>query len=157
MKQIGVATSLYAKAGRLPSWSLITREFDETFKEERQMMVTNKAVTSASTDKSITTWHSVNWNKCNRIVKGHQTRIVKAIQEGRWGKAKALQRLLTHSFSGKVMAVRRVTENRGKNTPGIDGETWSTPELKSQAITDLRQHGYKPALLTTHCEFCATT
>ena len=41
-----------------------------------------------------------------------QARIVKAAQEGRWGKVKALQYLLTHSFSGKALAVRRVTENR---------------------------------------------
>jgi RNA-directed DNA polymerase len=63
------------------------------------------------------------------------------------GKVKALQRLLTHSFSGKALAVRRVTENRGKRTAGVDGATWSTPDLKSQAIIDLRQHGYNPAPL----------
>ncbi len=74
-------------------------------------------------------------------------RIVKATKEGRWGKVKALQRLLTHSFSGKAIAVRRVIENRGKRTAGVDGEIWNTPELKSQAITNLRQHGYNPASL----------
>lgn len=82
--------------------------------------------------------------KSNKIVRSHQARIVKATKEGRWGKVKALQRLLTHSFSGKALAVRRVTENRGKRTAGVDGTTWSNPDLKSQAITDLRQHGYKP-------------
>jgi hypothetical protein len=35
---------------------------------------------------------------------------------GRWGKVKALQRLLTCSFSGKALAVKRVTENKGKRT-----------------------------------------
>jgi RNA-directed DNA polymerase len=43
-----------------------------------------------------------------------QRRIVKAIQQGRWGKVKALQHLLTRSFSGKALAVKRVTENQGK-------------------------------------------
>jgi RNA-directed DNA polymerase len=52
-----------------------------------------------------------------------QARIVKAIQEGRMGKARALQHLLTHSYSGRVMAVDRVTSNAGKKTPGVDGET----------------------------------
>jgi len=52
-----------------------------------------------------------------------QARIVKAIQEGRMGKARALQHLLTHSHSGRVMAVERVTSNAGKKTPGVDGET----------------------------------
>ncbi len=110
------------------------------------MIVENQISASASPDKS-TYWHDINWGQCNRIVRSHQVRIVKATKEGRWGKVKALQRLLTHSFSGKALAVRRVTENRGKNTAGVDKATWSTPDLKSQAIINLRQHGYNPAPL----------
>ena len=45
---------------------------------------------------------------------------MKATQEGRWGKVKALQHLLTHSFAAKALAVKRVTENKGKDTPGVD-------------------------------------
>ena len=55
-------------------------------------------------------------------------RIAQATKVGRWGKVRALQRLLTHSYSGKVLAVRRVTENDGKKTPGVDQEIWDTPE-----------------------------
>lgn len=146
MKQIGVATLLHMKMGRLPLWSLITREFDETFKGEKQMMVVSQIAASASTDKN-TNWHSVNWRQCHKIVRSHQVRIVKATKEGRWGKVKALQRLLTHSFSGKAIAVRRVTENRGKRTAGVDGEIWNTPQLKTHAITSLKQHGYNPTPL----------
>ncbi len=111
------------------------------------MIVTSKAVSSASTDNDNIIWHNINWCKCNKVVKSHQARIVKAIRENRWGKAKALQRLLTRSFSGKALAVKRVTENRGKKAAGVDNETWSTPDLKSQAIMKLRQHGYKPSPL----------
>ena len=57
---------------------------------------------------------------------------------------KALQHLLTHSFSGKALAVKRVTENQGKRTPGVDGEIWDTPEKKAQAIYSLKQRGYRP-------------
>ena len=64
------------------------------------------------------TWESLNWAQIHRYVRGLQTRIVKATQEGRHNKAKALQWLLTHSFSGKALAVKRVTENKGRNTPG---------------------------------------
>ena len=92
----------------------------------------------------VVTWHSLNWSKCHRNVKRLQARIVKATQEGRWGKVKALQWLLTHSFSGKALAVNRVTENKGKNTPGVDGETWSTPEEKTDAMLSLRRKGYQP-------------
>lgn len=72
-------------------------------------------------------WHAINWQKAHRNVRRLQARIVKAVQEGRWGKVKALQRLLTHSFSGKALAVKRVTENKGKRTAGVDGAIWNTP------------------------------
>jgi len=69
---------------------------------------------------------------------------VKATQEKRWGKVKALQRLLTHSFSGKALAVKRVAENQGKDTPGVDKVTWNTPQKKVNAIYSLRQRDYRP-------------
>lgn len=89
-------------------------------------------------------WRGINWAECHRQVRRLQARIVKATQEGRWGKVKALQWLLTHSFSGKAIAVKRVSENQGKNTPGVDGETWTTPEAKSQAVLSLKRRGYQP-------------
>ena len=89
-------------------------------------------------------WHGIDWVKCYKMVKKLQVRIAKAFREGKYGKAKALQWLLTHSFSAKVLAIRRVTENKGKNTAGVDGETWSTPKAKSEAITSLKRQGYKP-------------
>lgn len=89
-------------------------------------------------------WHATDWHKVNREVRRLQTRIVKAQQEGKRGKVKALQRLLTHSFSGKALAVRRVTENQGKKTAGVDKVTWDTPKKKAAAIHDLRQRGYQP-------------
>jgi RNA-directed DNA polymerase len=69
---------------------------------------------------------------------------VKAVQEGRWGKVQALQHLLTHSFSGKALAVKRVTENSGKRTPGVDGDIWDSPAKKTAAIDHLHRRGYKP-------------
>lgn len=56
-------------------------------------------------------WDQIDWNRCHHQVRRLQARIVKATREGRWGKVKALQWLLTHSFSGKALAVKRVTEN----------------------------------------------
>jgi RNA-directed DNA polymerase len=89
-------------------------------------------------------WYSIDWKSAYRIVCRLQARIVKAIQEGRWGKVKALQYLLTHSFSGKALAVRRVTENQGRATPGVDREIWDTPEKKATALQALRPRGYHP-------------
>ena len=90
------------------------------------------------------TWHQINWRQAERTVRRLQIRIAQATQAGKWGKVKALQRLLTRSFSGKALAVRRVTENTGKRTPGVDGETWKTPEQKMTALLALHQRGYRP-------------
>src|SRR5471030_1511696 len=89
-------------------------------------------------------WHSIDWVNCYREIRRLQARIVKAIQDGKDGKVKALQWLLTHSFSGKALAVRRVTENQGRRTPGVDGVTWSTPKSKINAVSSLKRRGYRP-------------
>ena len=88
------------------------------------------------------TWDGINWAELQDRVRRLQARIVKATQMGRHNKVKALQWLLTHSFSGRVLAVKRVTENKGKNTPGVDKVTWKTPEAKINAIASLKRRGY---------------
>ena len=52
--------------------------------------------------------------------------------------------MLTHSFYAKALAVRRVTLNKGKDTPGVDGAVWSSPLAKAKAIFDLNRRGYRP-------------
>ena len=90
------------------------------------------------------TWDGIDWAKVQRQVRRLQARIVKATQEGRHNKAKALQWLLTHSFSGKALAAKRVTENQGKHTPGVDRVVWRTPAQKANALLSLKRRGYKP-------------
>jgi RNA-directed DNA polymerase len=89
-------------------------------------------------------WDQMDWSHCEREVRRLQARIVKATREGRHGKVKALQWMLTHSFHGKALAVRRVTENKGKWTPGVDREIWKTPGTKHRAIGALQRRGYQP-------------
>jgi RNA-directed DNA polymerase len=89
-------------------------------------------------------WHQLDWTKIHGTVRRLQARIVKATQAGDWRRVKALQRFLARSFCGKALAVRRVTENQGRRTPGVDGITWSTPEEKRQAIESLKRRGYRP-------------
>ena len=89
-------------------------------------------------------WDQIDWDRCERRVRRLQARIVKATREGRWGKGRALQRLLTHSFSGKALAVKRVTDNQGKRTAGVDHVRWQTPAAKFKAIGTLRRRGYQP-------------
>ena len=89
-------------------------------------------------------WHSIDWRKVWRTVRRLQARIVKAVAQGRWNKVKALVYLLTHSFSGRALAILRAVSNSGAKTPGVDGVLWNTPEAKSAAFGTLRRHGYQP-------------
>ncbi len=93
-------------------------------------------------DSRVTDWHAVDWQRVNRYVRRLQIRIVKAVKQSKWRLVKNLQRLLNHSISGRLLAVRRVTENRGKKTAGVDGIVWETPEKKIAAVYQLRQVGY---------------
>src|SRR6266704_1122567 len=88
--------------------------------------------------------YAIDWQTIHRNVRRLQVRIAQATKEGRWGKVRALQRFLTHSYSGKVLAVRRVTENDGKKTPGVDRVIWDTPEKKTWAVHELQRRGYQP-------------
>lgn len=89
-------------------------------------------------------WHQIDWAQCHQQVRRLQARIVKATRAGRWNKVKALQWLLTHSFAGRALAVKRVTENQGKRTTGVDGELWSTPAAKLHGLQKLKRRGYRP-------------
>ncbi len=82
-------------------------------------------------------WHSIEWKKVWCTVRRLQARIVKAVAQGRWNKVKALVYLLTHSFSGRALAILRVVSNSGAKTPGVDGTLWNTPEAKSAAFSTL--------------------
>jgi RNA-directed DNA polymerase len=89
-------------------------------------------------------WHSINWKQVHRNVRRLQARIVKALKAGQKRKVRALQFILARSLSARALAVKRVTTNRGKNTPGVDGEVWDTPRKKAQAVKELRSRGYRP-------------
>ena len=93
------------------------------------------------------TWQTINWQTVQEIVNRLQVRIAKAIKLGRHNRAKALQWLLTHSFYAKLLAVKRVTQNKGKNTPGIDHVIWKTPKQKMEAVNSLKRRGYKASPL----------
>lgn len=103
--------------------------------------VESQAVSASSRPER---WHAINWRKTSEAVRKLQVRIAKAALQQEWRRVKALQRMLTRSLAAKALAVRRVTENRGKDTPGVDGKLWSTPKTKWEAIFDMKRTGYHP-------------
>ena len=88
-------------------------------------------------------WNSIDWKKIRSTVNRLQIRIAKATQDENWNLVKRLSYLLTHSYSAKLLAVRIVTLNKGKRTPGIDGELWNTASEKMRAALNLTDHQYR--------------
>ena len=88
-------------------------------------------------------WNSITWSNINQIVHRLQVRIVKAEKAKNREKVRSLQRLLARSLAGKLKAVKRVTENRGKRTPGVDKVLLDTPGKKWQQVQRLNATGYK--------------
>jgi RNA-directed DNA polymerase len=89
-------------------------------------------------------WYALDWRRVERNVRGMQIRIAKATREGDWRRVKALQRMLTRTLSAKLYAVRRVTQNQGARTAGVDRELWDSPESRWEAIGRLKRRGYRP-------------
>jgi RNA-directed DNA polymerase len=103
----------------------------------------------ASSDK-VSDWQAIDWPRVRQQVRRLQLRIAKAIRAGKHGKAKALSWLLTHSRSAKLLAVKRVTGNKGAKTPGVDNKLWRTDRQKYAAVQNLKRRGYRPLPLRRH-------
>ena len=91
-----------------------------------------------------TVWSSINWKTIRIFVKRLQMRITKAVKEKRYGRVKALQWLLTKSYYAKLLAIKRVTSNKGKRTAGVDKVIWTTAKQKTEAVRTLNRKGYRP-------------
>src|SRR3954451_17876082 len=110
----------------------------------RQAEMSAAEMLAGAAPERVPDWHSIDWRKVWQTVRRLQARIVKAVAEGRWNKVKALVYLVTHSDSGRALAILRVVSNSGAKTAGVDGVLWNTPEAKSAAFSALRRHCYKP-------------
>ena len=103
-------------------------------------------ITGAASTK-FPSWDVIHWQTVEKLVRRLQMRIAKAIREGKHSRAKSLQWILTHSYSAKLLAVKRVSSNKGSKTPGIDGVVWNTAKKKMDAVKLLQRRGYKPQAL----------
>ncbi|MBV4420621.1 group II intron reverse transcriptase/maturase [Clostridium tyrobutyricum] len=89
-------------------------------------------------------WRSIDWAIAEEYVNRLQLRIVKAVKKENWNLVKRLQYLITNSFYAKVLAVRKVTGNKGGKTSGVDKILWTSDKQKYLAVKDLEIKGYKP-------------
>lgn len=115
---------------------------------EGKLMNVSHSTVSAK-DKSLTNthlnqkWENINWHTVEMSVNKLQVRITKAVKQNKWHKVKRLEYLLTHSYHAKLLAVRKITQNKGKRTAGIDNIKWLTSESKILAALSLSSTRYK--------------
>jgi len=84
-------------------------------------------------------WKDLRWKAIERRVFKLQKRIYQASNRGDRKLVHRLQRLLTASWSARLLAVRNVTQdNRGKRTAGIDGVKSLAPPQRLHLATTLR-------------------
>ncbi len=123
------------ESGQTSTWSTITRKSGASVDlAERKMELFNNATAQETTNGGKTSyWNLIDWDAVTQQVRTLQTRIVKAMKQGKAKHVRSLQRLLLHSTAARLLAVRRVTSNRGKRTAGVDGILWNTPEAKYTA------------------------
>lgn len=124
------------------SWCKITRNLLTFAKRERRMEIVNNAINATQPD-AVIAWQAINWRQAKCQVRKIQERIVKAVQKNQWRIVRSLQRLLVKSLTAKQLAVRQVTENRGKSTPGVDGVLWPTPKIKTEQVYQLKWRSYQ--------------
>ena len=89
-------------------------------------------------------WREFDFKSATHQVQKLQRRIEKALIKREFGKATYLYHLLIHSQSAKMLAVKAVTSNRGKHTPGIDDVLWTSHGDKYNAALSLNRRGYTP-------------
>lgn len=84
-------------------------------------------------------WSQVNWRKLERIVYKLQKRIYQASQRGDVKAVRKLQKTLLNSWSAKMLATRRITQdNQGKNTAGVDGKKALSPNERLTLVNKLK-------------------
>jgi len=110
------------------------------------MNVSEPEMTSVTdlTDKELAQkWKEINWTEIETIVNNLQVRIASAAKNKDWKSVNKLSRLLTNSYCAKLLAVRKVTGNKGGKTPGVDGVVWTSPADKMRAVLSLTKKGYR--------------
>jgi RNA-directed DNA polymerase len=129
------------KTSRLLTGLSLQESLQNLNQEEKQMTAFDYRAGASS---ALSPWKAIDWTTAERHVLRLQMRIAKATRERKHGKARSLQWILTHSFYAKLLAVKRVSENKGSKTPGVDGVVWSTDAKKMEAVTLLKRRGYQP-------------
>jgi len=110
----------------------------ESRKTEQEIPLENP-VQKSIVDPSMMEWKKVDWRKLEKRVFKLQKRIYRASERGDVQAVRRLQKTVMRSWSCKMLAVRRVTQdNLGKKTAGVDGVKSLTPKQRFALVARLK-------------------
>ncbi|MEM9007464.1 MAG: group II intron reverse transcriptase/maturase [Cyanobacteria bacterium P01_F01_bin.86] len=86
-------------------------------------------------------WSSINWKQVKKRVRSLRQRIYRATQQAQWNRVRSLMKLMLRSYSNLLLSIRRTTqENRGKLTPGLDGQVVRTSEERVALVNQMQTY-----------------
>ena len=95
---------------------------------------------TASRPKRLRDWRDIDWRQTKRAVTGLRQQIYRASQTRDHKKLRSLQRLMLKSRANAEFSVRQVTQiNKGRKTPGVDGQVALTPDERTELIKEILQ------------------
>ena len=96
-------------------------------------------------------WKEIDWALVQKRVSRQQKRVYKASTEGNKAKVHAIQRRIIASLDARLLAVRRVTtENKGRNTAGVDGQRAISHDKKIELVEKLKLDGKASPIRRTY-------
>jgi RNA-directed DNA polymerase len=99
-------------------------------------------MSNTESENSQVEWNQIDWRKVETSIFKLQKRIYQASLSENLKLLRKLQRTLTRSWYGKLLAVRRVTQdNKGRKTAGIDGVKSLTPKRRVALAQNLKLDG----------------
>lgn len=84
-------------------------------------------------------WACIDWKAQTKLVRNLRRRIFRATQEKKWNQVRSLMKLMLTSQSNLLLSIRAVTQvNRGRTTPGVDGEVALTADARWKLYQRMR-------------------
>ena len=136
MREIEVQTLLHTER-----WQTSSRSSTISSSNGTKSLVKDRFQSEIGARKPLQDWTSINWKQVKKRVRNLRQRIYRATKNQQWNQVRSLMKLMLRSYSNLLLSVRRATQiNRGKSTPGLDGQTALTSEKRAAMVKQMQDY-----------------